>query len=188
MRIAVAALLFLFCSGSALLENERPTSWAQKLELTSLENGYKVSDDLYRSEQPSLTAITELEELGIKTVINFRNLYQDKKELKGSSLKSVYIPIKTKKIGYENLIKALQEIKRAEKPVLIHCWHGSDRTGAVTAAYRMAVMNWTKEEAINEFRNGGFGYHEKWFPSILTLLESIDVDSLKKDLGEEPLR
>ncbi|MBT6746049.1 MAG: protein tyrosine phosphatase, partial [Flavobacteriales bacterium] len=59
----------------------------------------------------------------------------------------------------------------------------ADRTGAAIAVYRMAIQGWEKQKAIDEFRNGDFGYHEELFPNILALLESIDIDALKKDLA-----
>jgi tyrosine-protein phosphatase SIW14 len=66
--------------------------------------------------------------------------------------------------------------------LLLHCKQGSDRTGYIVAAYRMAVMNWTKEEAIREFKKGGYGYHEAAFPNIVRLLEALDIERLKLDI------
>ena len=40
------------------------------------------------------------------------------------------------------------------KPVLVHCLHGADRTGAMCALYRIAVQGWTKEEAGMETEMG----------------------------------
>ena len=47
----------------------------------------------------------------------------------------------------------------------------------------MTVQGWEKQQAIDEFRNGGFGYHQELFPNILALLESIDIDTLRKDIA-----
>jgi tyrosine-protein phosphatase SIW14 len=79
----------------------------------------------------------------------------------------------------------LKVIIKSEKPVLLHCKHGSDRTGCIVAAYRMAISGWTKEEAIREFREGGFGYHENWYPNILRLINSMDIEQLKKDINKK---
>jgi tyrosine-protein phosphatase SIW14 len=38
------------------------------------------------------------------------------------------------------------------KPVLVHCFAGLHRTGAVVAAYRMRVNGWTPDEAIAEMK------------------------------------
>ncbi|MEM6543138.1 MAG: protein tyrosine phosphatase, partial [Bacteroidota bacterium] len=63
-----------------------------------------------------------------------------------------------------------------------HCWHCSDRTGAISAAYRIVFEDWEKEEAIKELRKEEFGYHENWYPNVMDLLRDLDVDALKKEL------
>ncbi len=84
-------------------------------------------------------------------------------------------------MNYQNIVDALCAIENAEKPVLVHCLHGSDRTGGVVAAYRM-IDGWTKEKALEEFQLKHFGCNSKWFPNILELLRSIDVVNLKKNV------
>lgn len=39
----------------------------------------------------------------------------------------------------KGIIDALKVIKDAPKPILVHCLHGSDRTGAVIAMYRIIL-------------------------------------------------
>lgn len=158
-------------------------SQAEKIDASHFSNLYKVNVLLYRSEQPTQKGMSELKELGVKTVINMRNRRNDNKENKEAQLILKHIPINTWKFSYEDIVETLIEIKNAQKPVVIHCLHGSDRTGATIAAYRMAFENWSKEEAIAEFKEEKFGYHETWFPKILVLLESIDIEQLKKDVG-----
>jgi len=149
-------------------------------EIKSVKNFHKVSQELYRSGQPQQKGMRELESMGIKTILNLRNSMDDKQEIKGTSLQQVRIPMRAKKIDFEDIRTALIAIKNAEKPVLVHCLHGSDRTGAVCAAYRMVVQNWSKEDAINEFLDEQYGYNQFWFPNILTLLHDLDVERLKQ--------
>jgi protein tyrosine phosphatase (PTP) superfamily phosphohydrolase (DUF442 family) len=40
------------------------------------------------------------------------------------------------KINDRFVVVAMRTIAHAEKPILIHCQHGSDHTGVVTAMYR----------------------------------------------------
>jgi protein tyrosine/serine phosphatase len=63
--------------------------------------------------------------------------------------------------------------------VLVHCWHGSDRTGIVVAAYRIVFQNWNVEEAEKEFRDERFGYHEFWYKNLLKLLRETDWDAMR---------
>jgi tyrosine-protein phosphatase SIW14 len=174
-------LFLLACGISKSIEN-RPLNWAQKVQTTSLQNLYKVDDNLFRSEQPTKIGMKELQELGVKTILNVRNLRNDKCEAKSTQLILKRKRINTWTINYDEVVAALKLIKDSPKPVLIHCKHGSDRTGCVVAAYRISFQNWSKEEAINEFKSGGYGYHEDAFKNVFELLESIDIEKLKSDL------
>ena len=44
----------------------------------------------------------------------------------------------------------------ASRPVYFHCWRGKDRTGAMCAAYRMAVQGWDLSAARREMDLLGF--------------------------------
>ena len=155
---------------------------AQKINGKGFKNLYKINDSLYRSEQPSKAGMKQLEILGIKTVLNFRNHHNDKDEVAKTNLIVERIALNTNKIAYTDIVQTLKIIKQSKKPILLHCLHGSDRTGCMIAAYRMAYNNYTKEEAIAELIQPQFGYHQTWFPNIIELLNSIDVQQLKKDL------
>ncbi|MFT6503739.1 MAG: protein tyrosine/serine phosphatase [Crocinitomicaceae bacterium] len=89
--------------------------------------------------------------------------------------------MRAKIMNYQNIADALCTIENAEKPVLVHCLQGSDRTGGVVAAYRM-IHGWTKEKALEEFQLNHFGYNSQLFLNILELLRSIDVEKLKKNV------
>lgn len=84
----------------------------------------------------------------------------------------------------DDLIYALRVIKNAQKPILIHCWHGSDRTGATKAAYRIVVQGWSKDDAIAELRQPEFGHHEDWYPNIIELLKNLDVEKMRGALED----
>ena len=80
----------------------------------------------------------------------------------------------------DDLVSGLRLLRDAPKPVLVHCWHGSDRTGSLVAAYRIVFQDWTREAALDELRHGGFGYHERWFPNIIKLFEALDPAELRR--------
>ena len=157
----------------------------EKIESKHFDNLYRVNEVLYRSEQPGRKGFRELEEAGVKTVINFRRRWKDDGKARGTDLKLERIPLKASELTEEDIIEVLCEIHNAEKPVLIHCWRGSDRTGVITAAYRVVFENWPKEKAINEFRFPDFGYHEKWYPNLVHIIEGLDTDKIKRELGLE---
>jgi protein tyrosine phosphatase (PTP) superfamily phosphohydrolase (DUF442 family) len=161
----------------------RPSQWAIPVINSELDNFYKVSDKLYRSEQPNSEAISEYEFIGIGAILNLRKHHTDKDEAKASKISLNHIPMAARNVTQEQILQALKTIKTSDKPIVIHCWHGSDRTGVVAAAYRMVFQHWSATQAIDEFENGGYGYHEWLFPNLVELLNTLDVKSIQKQLG-----
>lgn len=160
----------------------RESNWAEKVSVKGFDNLYKIDAVLYRSEQPNSAEMILLDSIGVKTIINLRNIKTDNHEAKNTSLKLIHIPINTWTISYDDVVMSMIAIMNAKAPILIHCKHGSDRTGCVVAVYRMVKFGWSKEQAISEFRKGGFGFHEKCFPNILKLLNTINIEQIKKDI------
>ncbi len=155
----------------------------EKIQSTQFKRLHRLNDSVYRSEQPSKKGFKELEALGIKTSINFRRNKDDVKKAKGTALELIHMPLKTAELTERDIVNALRAIKDAKKPVLVHCWHGSDRTGAIMAAYRVVFENWSKEDAISELRKPELGYHEKWYPNVIDLISNLDKKQIVKELG-----
>jgi len=157
-------------------------SQTNAIKTEHVSNLYQVSDQLYRSAQPDKLALDELEAIGVSTILNLRN-FKGNRGYKGAKT----IALKRHRINswlmnYKDILKSFQLFLAAEKPVLVHCKHGADRTGVFVAVYRILIDNWTKSEAIDELRNGGFGFHEKYFTYMIKLIEDLDVTRLRSDL------
>lgn len=151
----------------------RPLTWAQPVIGTQLENFHQVSPEVYRSGQPSAGDLKLLvEQLGVKSVLTLRNWHDDENEGKGLPITLYRVDMEADEVEPEKVAKALKIIRDAPKPILIHCWHGSDRTGLMVAAYRITVQNWDPAVATDELANGGFGYHAKMFPGIVDWLKA----------------
>jgi uncharacterized protein (TIGR01244 family) len=160
----------------------RPIEWAQPMLGSNLENFYRVSDDLYRSEQPDRKDMAALEALGIRAILNLREYHSDKNEARHTGLKLYRVPVNAGDIDDDFVIKALRAIAEAEKPILIHCWHGSDRTGVIAAMYRMVFQGWPRAQAIDEFVNGGYGYHARFYPNIERYLQTVDIEAIRVEV------
>lgn len=170
-------------TGSAQVEND-DANWAVKVERQGCPNLHKVSDGLYRGAQPEEKGFAELEKLGIKTVVCLRRWHDDEEEIEGTNLEYVAIPMNTWEPTRENVLKFLKVVTDEEKqPVFVHCLHGADRTGTMTAIYRIVIEGWTKEEALKEMQQGDFGYHEIW-KMLPEFVEELDVEGIKKELDE----
>jgi protein tyrosine phosphatase (PTP) superfamily phosphohydrolase (DUF442 family) len=136
-----------------------PEKWADKVELDGCPNLNKVSDTLYRGAQPEKEGFAGLEKMGIKTVVCLRRWHDDEKYIKGTNLNYVPIPMNTWKPTTEDVVTFLKTVTNESKqPVFVHCLHGADRTGTMVAIYRIVIERWSKEDAIKEMQQGGFGY------------------------------
>lgn len=166
-------------------ETNRPATWAAPIILEGVPNLYKVSDTLYRSAQPTALGMKNLEKLGIKTVIDVRTFHSDQDELEGTGLSSERLYMKTWHMEDEDALRFLQiATDPARAPVLLHCQHGADRTGGLCAAYRVVVQGWSKDDAVQEMTEGGFGFHSIWF-NIPKWVHRLDVEALRKKLAPE---
>lgn len=157
----------------------RPLEWA--VPVGSSPNLFRVTPTLYRSAQLSQADVVELKKLGVKNVIGLRAFHSDDDWLRNSGIKASRIKIYTWAVDDANIVAALKAIRAAEKegPVLLHCWHGADRTGLVTAMYRLLYQGWNKAQALDELQNGGYGYHAVW-KNIPLYLRDVDVEKIRR--------
>ena len=177
--LVIVALL----SGCSSKEPITPKKeFAQKVHAIPLENFHKVDQKLYRSAQPNAKEFAQLIVFGIENDLNLRQWHDDEDELEGLDICYYHVPINTSKMSYEQLVEAVAFLSHSKGKTLVHCLHGSDRTGTVVAGYRIAIEGWSKEKAIEEFTQGGFGYHAFWFPNLPKLLDSLDVEQFQKDI------
>ena len=161
----------------------RPAHWAEPVELEGAPNLHRITPQLYRSEQPTATGMKNLEKLGIRTVINLRYFNHDKDEVKGTNLRTERTKILTWRVDDAHVIEVMRLLKQTENgPFLIHCQHGADRTGLMSAMYRILEQNWTKEDALRELIEGGYGYHSMW-RNIPRYVQSADVAKLRASIA-----
>jgi protein tyrosine/serine phosphatase len=183
LRIAgiIISVMLMSCL-NAIAKESRPAQWAAPKIVAGAYNLHKVTDSLYRSAQPTAAGMKNLEKLGIKTVINLRAHHSDAKLIKGTSLRNEEIEINTWKITDDEIAAVLKILAHPENgPFLIHCQHGADRTGVSCAMYRIIFQGWTKDAAIDEMVNGGYGFHSIW-TNIIAYVKKVDVEKVKKEV------
>lgn len=141
----------------------RPSNWAEPITLAGVPNLHKITDNLYRSAQPTTEGMKNLSAFGIKTVINLRNSHSDLDEICNLPLTAKRIEIFAGNLKDEYVTEFLSIVDDSTAyPILVHCQHGADRTGALCAMYRILRQGWTPDEAIDELKNGGYGFHPIW--------------------------
>lgn len=170
----------------------RPAQWAEPVTPSVLDNFYRVSPGLYRSAQPDQrqwAALHQTDLPPIQTVVNLRPWTQD--VLVDGSLGSnaaqgptqVQLPFYTSLPDPAQVLRFLKiATDPARQPVLVHCYHGSDRTGLMVASYRMVVQGWSAQAAIAEMTRGGYGFHRHW-QNVITWLQAMDVAAYRQALA-----
>jgi len=163
--------------------SSRPAQWAVPIiDQKGLPNLFKVNDVLYRGAQPNRKGYAELKAMGIKTVVDLRLLHSEREKIEKNGLHYVRLPEITWDEKNQDVIDFLRVVTDpGNQPVFVHCHHGADRTGAMIAAYRVVVQGGSKEGAIKEMTEGGYGFHPMW-KSLVKLIQDLEVEKIRKSL------
>ena len=160
----------------------QPERWATPIKHDA--NLYRIDDKLYRSEQPVAEDGEAIVKLGIQSVINLgffdRN---DDDYLKAYGLTLLNRPLLSWSIKPKEIAEILYLIEKQQQngAVLIHYYHGADRTGLIAGMYRIIYQGWTAEEAKAEMQHGPYAYHSIW-KNIANLFTEEKVKQVKTHL------
>jgi len=158
----------------------RPANWARKIVLPGVTNCYQVTTNLYRGAQPTSDGMKQLKALGVKIVVNLRSFHSDTDKVAGTGLKSVRFETKPWHAEEEDVVRFLKVVTDTNNlPVFVHCQRGADRTGLMCAMYRIVVCGWTKEQAIDEMKHGGFDFNPAW-RNLVDFIEKADIVEIKR--------
>lgn len=177
--ILLLSFLLIASSGFSQKDNVRQEKWATAVSLPPMENFYKVDDGVYRSGQPVDEAFVVLEKFGIHEILSLRYWHDNEKKAKETDIVLHQVPMNAYYIRDKDVVAALKVIRNRKGKLLFHCQHGSDRTGLICAMYRIVFQKWSKADAINEMKNGGYGFHRIFF-NIPRYIENVDVNKIKQ--------
>lgn len=177
--LAVLAASFSLACAETVTETPNP------IEIKNAKNCYRLSPELYRSGQPGSDGFKALEKLGLKSVLNLREYHSDADEAEHTGLRLYRMKLAAGKVTREELMDCLLVISNAPKPILVHCWHGSDRTGIVCAAYRIVMQGWTPEKALEELMDERFGHHRSYYSNLAELVRTTDWKAFKEEFRKK---
>ena len=117
-------------------------------------NFWQIAPGVYRSNQPTHRRFEKYAAMGIKTVINLRgedpraHYLFEKESCDALGLTLIDVKLHARQLySADKFLAALEAMRTAEKPMLIHCKSGADRTGIMAAIYLMVVEGKPVEEA-----------------------------------------
>jgi protein tyrosine/serine phosphatase len=121
--------------------------------------------------------------MGVETIVNLRSFHSDRDEIGDTGMGYEHIYMKPWHPEEKELVRFLQIVTNEKRtPVLVHCQQGADRTGLMCAVYQIVIQGWTKEDAIAEMIDGGYGFSPFW-TNIIRYLRDLDIDHIKKSAG-----
>ena len=137
---------------------ERHFKWLDHGVLRNLWHNFsEVAPGVYRTNHPDHARFTAYANMGIKTVLNLRGEGREPHYLlevescSALGLTLVSIPLSARKAPYrERLLELIAAFETMEKPFLIHCKSGADRTGLAAALYLMIHEGQTVEDATDQ--------------------------------------
>ncbi|MBY0359042.1 MAG: tyrosine-protein phosphatase [Candidatus Obscuribacterales bacterium] len=126
-----------------------------------LPNFHQVHPFLYRGGEPTEAGLKQLQEMGVKTIIDLRapseSAIAEGKLAKDLGMKYINLVMTSAPPTKKQVDTVIGAIKKAQETpesgsVFLHCAHGSDRTGCLIGIWRVDQENWSYEDAYKEMR------------------------------------
>ncbi|MFQ5439533.1 MAG: tyrosine-protein phosphatase [Paracoccaceae bacterium] len=109
-------------------------------------NFHRVSEGVFRSNQPAPRRLKQWRDRGVKTVLNLRgasyhsHFLFESEACETLGLQLVNIKLKASKLPTrETLLELETYFRTLEKPFVMHCKSGADRAGFVSALYLLLI-------------------------------------------------
>ncbi len=129
-------------------------------------NFHRLSDDAWRSNQPSPAFVRKLKEkYGINTIISLRmpdgsgHYLLEKEACDRHGITLLHHRFSSREFPEAQAVLTARDLlRRARPPLLIHCKSGADRAGLMSALYRHFVLNESIEHAWRRELNWRYGH------------------------------
>ena len=153
MRKWIALLLII--PHTALAAQETDTRPAVRIKRFC-----RVNASYYRGADPNRQDYESLAAIGIRTIIDLKQdgIAAEAAIVQRLGMRFESIPMSSTSAPSEQVVAQFLTIVTdpANEPVFVHCEGGTDRTGVLTAIYRMTHDGWTAKRAVQEMRRYGY--------------------------------
>ncbi len=165
LLLSVSTFLPGACLAKSSTKELTPANAHKRKVIEDLPNFHEVHPFLYRSGEPTRAGLSKLKEMGFSTLIDLRapseQKFDEKKAASDLGLKYIRLVMTSAAPTKEQVDTTLAEIKKAQNDptngkVLVHCAHGSDRTGCMIGIWRVTQENWNYDDTYKEMRKYWF--------------------------------
>jgi tyrosine-protein phosphatase SIW14 len=146
---------------------------ADPAPLPHVRNFGKVNANLYRGGEPSSAGLSELQNCGVKLVVDLRERSQqtrhEQQEVTQLGMQYANIPLRPLSAPTPVQIRTVLTLllNHSDQAVFVHCRRGKDRTGTVIACYRIQHDGWTDARALEEANSYGMSHLERAMRSFV---------------------
>jgi protein tyrosine phosphatase (PTP) superfamily phosphohydrolase (DUF442 family) len=142
-----------------------------------------VQGEFYRSAQPTPERITLYQkEHGIRTIINLRgsnvgSSWYDDEVAEAGRLEIAHVDFRMsarRELTEQQFTDLIALLRTVEKPVLVHCAAGADRSGLVAALYLAAIAK-RGEEAAESQISFWYGHVPFWFSAPYAMDRTFEM-------------
>jgi protein tyrosine phosphatase (PTP) superfamily phosphohydrolase (DUF442 family) len=122
----------------------------------------RLNQDYIRGSQPARGGVKTLARLGVKTIIDLRSRYDYTQEPAVSAellgLRYYWLPMSVWDPPSDEIAQRFISIvtDKPNLPVFVFCADGVNRTGEMSAIYRLVNDNWSVDQALKEIDELGF--------------------------------
>jgi len=166
--LAIAVSPIVFGNGSPTESRPSETSRALRVEVApgeitaTLPLFHRVDENYVRGGQPLRGGIGTLKNLGVKTIVDIRSIYDHTDDVtvaaEAIGLAYEWVPMSVWNPPTDDeanrFISVVTDTSRG--PFFVFCADGLNRIGEMTAIYRVAHSKWTVEKALDEADELGF--------------------------------
>ncbi len=169
LAIAISTIVFGSSPGGSKPSDAAPlSSAAEPLEDSSGEVAatlplfHRVDENYVRGSQPMRGGLSTLKRLGVRTVVDLRSIYDYTDEVKTAAeiagLGYEWVPMSVWNPPSDEEANKFVSIvsETAKGPFFVFCADGLNRTGEMTAIYRVSRDNWNVQKALDEADELGF--------------------------------
>jgi protein tyrosine phosphatase (PTP) superfamily phosphohydrolase (DUF442 family) len=147
-------------------------AFAERCADLPMQNVAMLDEGFWRGSAPDAEGMRALRARGFRSVIDLRAGAYERRAAEDAGLRLVAIPLRADltcdppdAATVRRFLDAVTD--PANRPAYVHCQYGRDRTGTMSALYRMEVSGWTLDQALEEMHAFGF---RSWYADFVTFL------------------